>query len=145
MILQTTMLAVQLKQLSKESNKRDISNDSNENGNSWNDTVAARQQAENMVQVSYHSLLELESERMNPPPQPRSDLEDDDIVFPESSKSKQAEVQESFDNATWLCNLIFSAVIQATVESSNTNSEQNSSADKICTHESQELHLQESR
>ncbi|KAI0968673.1 hypothetical protein F4678DRAFT_442456 [Xylaria arbuscula] len=120
-ILQTMVLAVQLKQLSKNTEKTPIANGSNEtNNNILNDAILARQQAENMVQISFHSLRDLNHE-VNHSGSPHSS--DDESSGNEKSQAQQVQLRtpQAFDNAMWLCDLVFSPTIEATAELTQIN------------------------
>ncbi|KAI0451939.1 hypothetical protein F5B21DRAFT_485137 [Xylaria acuta] len=138
MILQTMMLAVQLKQLSRENERKIFANGRDENEDSLNDAVLARQQAENMVQISFHSLRELTSERSISSSQLGSDDEGGDSDHGEDSRSQQIQIRnpQTFDNAIWLCDLVFSAAIEATAESTKSEPDQESTLDNASIHRS---------
>ncbi|KAI1194988.1 hypothetical protein F5X97DRAFT_309570 [Nemania serpens] len=115
-ILQTMVLAVQLKQLSKNNEKAPIANSSNEtNNNSLNDAIIARQQAENMVQMSFHSLRDLNHEANRPGSPPSSGGESSGDEKPQAQQV-QSRNPQTFDNAMWLCDLVFSPAIEAIAE-----------------------------
>ncbi|KAI0423059.1 hypothetical protein F5X98DRAFT_369074 [Xylaria grammica] len=130
MILQTMMLAAQLKQLSKECGKGRNAIDSKNIEESWNDTVTTRHQAENVVQMSYHSLRELASEKPNPTSQSKSDEEENIDYHSENSRIQKYEGRDpqSLDSAAWLYDLVFSAVVEATAKPSKTEYEQDSAS-----------------
>ncbi|KAI1345859.1 hypothetical protein F5Y01DRAFT_299400 [Xylaria sp. FL0043] len=125
MILQTMMLAVQLRQLSKKDDGGHSTNNTDEKDSIYNDTEIAFQQAENMVEVSYHSVRE--ADMMNAASRPLSDYEEShDSDHAESSQSQQIQIRSSdcADTATWLYKLVFSTAVEAKAESSNSEPEE---------------------
>ncbi|KAJ2996078.1 hypothetical protein NUW58_g1090 [Xylaria curta] len=127
-ILQTIMLAVQLKQLSKKNEKTRIPTYPDENEDEWNDAVLARQLAENMVQMAYHSLQELTSERIAPRSRRGSEDNSCDSKHDKDLQTQQTQSwnTQSFDNATWLYNLVFAPAIEAIAESAGSEPNQES-------------------
>ncbi|KAI0412986.1 hypothetical protein F5X98DRAFT_379239 [Xylaria grammica] len=122
-ILQTTMLAVQLKQLSRENERTRVTNGPSESEDDLNDVVLARQQAENMVQILSHTLRELASERLilSSPP----DTDDENGGDSQAQRIRLRNPQ-CLDDAVWLCDLIFSTAIEATAESTESEPDQES-------------------
>ncbi|KAI0517461.1 hypothetical protein F5B22DRAFT_603052 [Xylaria bambusicola] len=123
MILQTMMLAVQLKQLSKEDERRKKSSTVGfkEDEDTRNETVFARQQVENFVEVSYHSLRELASEQRNATSHSESEEEEESNDHLEQSRVQKYESPDPhyLDSATWLYDLVFSSVIEQNSTSSS--------------------------
>ncbi|KAI0428685.1 hypothetical protein F5Y09DRAFT_343398 [Xylaria sp. FL1042] len=136
MILQTMMLAVQVKQLSKENGRENSANNIEEKQSVLNDTEIALQQAENVVEISYHSIRELTSGTLNSAWRPLSDYEEnDDSNHTENSQSQQIQIRNAgaFDTATWLYELVFITAVKATAESSNSKPEQSLTPDNSVT------------
>ncbi|KAI8628741.1 hypothetical protein F5Y19DRAFT_112493 [Xylariaceae sp. FL1651] len=135
MILHTMMLAVQLKQLFTKSEKALIKDGDDKDKDDKDDAALARQQAENMVQVSYHSLRELTAERFDATPQGDSDEENESEHDEDSSNQQvQACTTQSRDNAIWLYDLVFSTAVEATHESAQVGQDQTPSSDSESSH-----------
>ncbi|KAJ3580270.1 hypothetical protein NPX13_g303 [Xylaria arbuscula] len=110
LILQTMTLAVQLKQVSKDKKKTSTDN-SQEKEESWNEVELVRQQAENMVEMSYHSIRELTSDYPNSASQSESEEAKD---MGEDSNKHHIQKYENrdgkaLDSAAWLYDVVFSA------------------------------------
>ncbi|KAI1368164.1 hypothetical protein F5Y08DRAFT_335937 [Xylaria arbuscula] len=121
LILQTMTLAVQLKQVSKDK-KKTSTNNSKEREESWNDVELVRQQAENMVEMSYHSIRELTSDYPNSASQSESeeskDVDEDEDEDLNQYRIRKHENQDgkALDSAAWLYDVVFSAVVGATAK-----------------------------
>jgi hypothetical protein len=127
MILHIMTLAIQLKQLSRYGKgfesvvmlytkiERDRKSDDDGDNDAQIEADLARRQAENMVQMSYHSLRELTSEDLNDGTRESNyENEEDDAS---SDQQVQVRSNRSHDDATWLYGLVFSATVEARKES----------------------------
>ncbi|KAJ2992982.1 hypothetical protein NUW58_g1982 [Xylaria curta] len=112
----TIMLAVQLRQLPRLKDCQ-------------REAELARQQAENIVRVSYHSIQQVTSEI--PSSSSPSGSNHDDSDRNEGVLSLQIETQnpQCFDNAIWLYDLVFSTTIKATADLTTSESEHVSTVD----------------
>ncbi|KAI1367916.1 hypothetical protein F5Y08DRAFT_297303 [Xylaria arbuscula] len=120
-ILQTMVLAVQLKQLSENNTKTAITNRANEtDDNILNDAILARHQAENMVQISFHSLQDLKHEVNRSGLSPEEGEENSANEEPQTQQVQLRNPQTS-DDALWLCDLVFSPAIEAAAELTQIN------------------------
>ncbi|KAI1125084.1 hypothetical protein F5Y10DRAFT_284511 [Nemania abortiva] len=139
-ILQTMMLAVQLKQLSRENDKALVANDPDDGEGVWNEAVFARQQAETTVQISYQPLRELTPEISSPDLQHVSGDKNNDSGHDKDpgSQSIQTRSPQSFDSAIWLYDLVFSATIEAMAEAPEFETDQASAHDSLSVQGSQE-------
>ncbi|KAI0108613.1 hypothetical protein GGR51DRAFT_514402 [Nemania sp. FL0031] len=118
-ILQTMILAVQLKQLSRENERSSVSNDPGDE-NVLNEVTLARQQAETTIQISYQPLRELTSQTLRLDPKSSSDNENSDSGHDKNSQNQLVQIRNTrtSDDALWLYELVFSATIEAIDESS---------------------------
>ncbi|KAI1114886.1 hypothetical protein F5Y14DRAFT_460976 [Nemania sp. NC0429] len=134
LILQTMILAVQLKEISRYNEKTHFGNDSKEIEERLNDVALARQQADNMVQRSFHSLQEPASETTrlvsSPPSDKRGDSDQD-----AGSHNQQIQTRsvQSSDSAMWLFDLVFSPVIEANSDSVEYECDQRSNHSIVAT------------
>ncbi|KAI3319687.1 hypothetical protein HD806DRAFT_525351 [Xylariaceae sp. AK1471] len=128
MILHIMMLAVQLKQLSRSL----ITIDDDENNDTRNDAELARHQAENMVQVSYHSLQELTTEDLNGGTRESNDESEQGNAS--SDQQVQVWTRRSYDDGAWLYNLVFSTAVEVIKESEQDEKDQASVSDDVFDH-----------
>ncbi|KAI0814734.1 hypothetical protein GGR55DRAFT_700946 [Xylaria sp. FL0064] len=129
------MLAVQLRQLSKEDDRGHSANNVDEKESILSDTEMAFQQAENMVEVSYHSIRE--AGMMKAASRPFSDYEENhDSEDAENSQSQQIQIRnvDCSDTATWLYELVFSPAVEERAEISNSECEQSLTPDNSVTY-----------
>ncbi|KAI1273888.1 hypothetical protein F5Y07DRAFT_411093, partial [Xylaria sp. FL0933] len=121
----------------RESDKENSANNANEKESIYNDTEIAFQQAENMVEVSYHSIRE--AGMTTAASRPLSNYEEqDDRDQAESSQSQQVQIRNSdcSDTATWLYELVFSTAVEEKAELSNPESEEYLAPDDSIKYES---------
>ncbi|KAI1180476.1 hypothetical protein F4777DRAFT_530532 [Nemania sp. FL0916] len=120
LILQTMILAIQLKQISRQNEKTATAKGSDKTQESSSDVLFARHQAENVVHNSFHSIRELASEQaLHSSPLCSDDERDNDDLNNSDSQDQQIQIRSprSFDSAMWLYDLVFSPTNEALHES----------------------------